>query len=508
MAVTNVNLTTASIDVDKFNGTLSAKESGALSAYNSDMKKLIRKVKKLSDYNDETYYIMLVERSDDQTLGGFMPVNSNFGFVFAKANSGKEQLNRTIAHELAHGAFRLWHTFSSENIYVAQQGSTQNLMDYNGTNSELYKYQWDYIHNPQQGIVRWMVDDEESAVIKNEKVTGVWKTVNPPRMYDAKPKLTYNKIFIPDDEYIRRTHTLIQLVDGSKFLVSPLETSEVGYTYQIQLPEIDEWSTVYLDWFESDCLSCELEFIGNELTKKAGKVSKVVSRYVLPIEDIYILIEGENFDGEEASRVAAGGFILLEAVQVGKVYKLVKGFKAVGRGVAATSQLRNKALKMTIKDISKETALDMSAQFVVNLMKLSIEHQEYTDDDLLIAAMEQIDVKASVLTGSISAMSFVNREEAVMSCALEFFKSIENSKSIDAKALKDGAKSCLIEAGITMAFKYGAKTKFMQGFFNQLDDEAKQHILLSRFKNFTGENCYKVFESYLKKILIPSDYEK
>ena len=170
MAVTTVNLTTASIEVDKFNGTLSARESGALSAYNSDMKKLIRKVKKLSDYNDETYYIMLVERSDDQTLGGFMPVNSNFGFVFAKANSGKEQLNRTIAHELAHGAFRLWHTFSSENIYVAQQGSTKNLMDYNGTNSELYKYQWDYIHNPEEGIVKWMVDDEEGEAILNKDV--------------------------------------------------------------------------------------------------------------------------------------------------------------------------------------------------------------------------------------------------------------------------------------------------------------------------------------------------
>lgn len=168
-AVTSINLTTASIEVDKFNGTLSAKESGALSAYNSDMKKLIRKVKKLSDYNDETYYIMLVERSDDQTLGGFMPVNSNFGFVFAKANSGKEQLNRTIAHELAHGAFRLWHTFSSENIYVAQRGSTKNLMDYNGTNAELFKYQWDYIHNPEEGIVKWMVDDEEG---ENISLTG------------------------------------------------------------------------------------------------------------------------------------------------------------------------------------------------------------------------------------------------------------------------------------------------------------------------------------------------
>ena len=38
-------------------------------------------------------------------------------------------------------------------------------MDYNGTADELYKYQWDYIHNPQAGIARWLVDDEEAEAI-------------------------------------------------------------------------------------------------------------------------------------------------------------------------------------------------------------------------------------------------------------------------------------------------------------------------------------------------------
>ena len=70
----------------------------------------------------------------------------------------------TTRTHIAHGAFRLWHTFSSENLYTAQQGTTRNLMDYNGTNSELYKYQWDYIHNPQEGIVRWLVDDDEGEL--------------------------------------------------------------------------------------------------------------------------------------------------------------------------------------------------------------------------------------------------------------------------------------------------------------------------------------------------------
>lgn len=396
---------------------------------------------------------------------------------------------------IAHGAFRLWHTFSSENLYTAQQGTTRNLMDYNGTNSELYKYQWDYIHNPQQGIVRWLVDDEESAVIKNEKVTGVWKTVNPPRMYDAKPKLTYNKIFIPDDEYIRRTHTLIQLVDGSKFLVSPLETSEVGYTYQIQLPEIDEWYTVYLDWFESDCLSCELEFIGNELTKKAGKVGKVVSRYVLPIEDIYILIEGENFDGEEASRVAAGGFILLEAVQVGKVYKLVKGAKILTKGGLKPT---SKIVMHFGKELTNDVIIDLSCQFAINFITESVKHQDYSDDEILALAINNLDVKNAVVGGVINYSSLNKYEKATFNCAKDFLFALENSKGITLSSIDKGLSDCIIEFGATFVFSKLSQTPTMQTFFKEFDNEVSQTIILKKLKHFTSKGVYDGLETYIK----------
>ncbi len=399
---------------------------------------------------------------------------------------------------IAHGAFRLWHTFSSENLYTAQQGTTRNLMDYNGTNAELFKYQWDYIHNPQDGIVRWMVDDEESAVIKNEKVTGVWKTVNPPRMYDAKPKLTYNKIFIPDDEYIRRTHTLIQLVDGSKFLVSPLETSEVGYTYQIQLPEIDEWSTVYLDWFESDCLSCELEFIGNELTKKAGKVGKVVSRYVLPIEDIYILIEGENFDGEEASRVAAGGFILLEAVQVGKVYKLVKGAKILTKGGLKPT---SKIVMHFGKELTNDVIIDLSCQFAINFITESVNHPDYSDDEILALVINNLNVKSAVVSGLINYSSLVDYEKIAFNCAKDFFIAIEKNKGVEISSIKTGSKWCIIEFSMTLAFGGLLSTNVIQKIFKEYDREVSQTILLNRLKHFTSNEVYGWLEQFIKTAL-------
>lgn len=78
-----INMTTVSIKVDKFNGTLSAKESSMLSAYNKDINQLIKKVKKqpnYTNYTTQTYYLLLIEQSNNASLAGFLPVNSNFGF--------------------------------------------------------------------------------------------------------------------------------------------------------------------------------------------------------------------------------------------------------------------------------------------------------------------------------------------------------------------------------------------------------------------------------------------
>jgi len=72
---------------------------------------------------------------------------------------------RIAAHELGHGVFRLYHTFSSKNVVTLTQGTTDNLMDYssNTTATALYKYQWDYIHNPQTMLFAWAEEEEEGA---------------------------------------------------------------------------------------------------------------------------------------------------------------------------------------------------------------------------------------------------------------------------------------------------------------------------------------------------------
>lgn len=133
-----------------------------LSKYTPDMNKVIRKYKRERPTDDNTMYLFFLNIPDlGSNRKGFMPLAGNYGFIF---NFGTDL--ELLAHELAHGAFNLRHTFSPEAL-IAKEFNTQNLMDYNG-GSELWKHQWDYIHDPQTMLFAWAQDEEEGAFVFGE----------------------------------------------------------------------------------------------------------------------------------------------------------------------------------------------------------------------------------------------------------------------------------------------------------------------------------------------------
>lgn len=139
-------------------------ESDILASFPEKMLSFVRTFRNdVSRFVDgDAYYIFLVN-SPDATSEGFMPFKRQFGFVFTNKATN---IITTIAHELGHGAFRLRHTFSPE-AKLANEGSTQNLMDYTNPNGrELKKYQWDLVRSPEN-INGWFEDDEESAYTDN-----------------------------------------------------------------------------------------------------------------------------------------------------------------------------------------------------------------------------------------------------------------------------------------------------------------------------------------------------
>jgi len=95
--------------------------------------------------------------------------------VDGAGNVDAATLARTAAHELGHGIFSLRHTFSTKNFVTLPQGTTDNLMDYSGTQAtKLYKYQWDYIHDPQTMLFAWAEEEEEGAMKKLKGTYTIW----------------------------------------------------------------------------------------------------------------------------------------------------------------------------------------------------------------------------------------------------------------------------------------------------------------------------------------------
>ncbi|MDF2455091.1 MAG: hypothetical protein K0R51_1084 [Cytophagaceae bacterium] len=95
-----------------------------------------------------TAYILAVYEAAnlEDNLLGKMPAEEQFGFIYV-GGAQETSLVRTVAHELGHGAYHMEHSF--HNIYLGSDSKTKttNIMDY-GTGLDLWKYQWDIVHDP------------------------------------------------------------------------------------------------------------------------------------------------------------------------------------------------------------------------------------------------------------------------------------------------------------------------------------------------------------------------
>ena len=130
---------------------------GMFSKYTSDMRQVINAYEKQRKAAANTVYLFFINVPDSQ-LEGFMPLTGEYGFIFNyKSNPD------LLAHELAHGTFNLRHTFSDKAQHYFNQGTTKNLLDYSNS-TELWKYQWDLIHNPEKILFSWAQDEEEGAL--------------------------------------------------------------------------------------------------------------------------------------------------------------------------------------------------------------------------------------------------------------------------------------------------------------------------------------------------------
>lgn len=120
--------------------------SGTFTKQSDDMKRLQYDYKAERGLEDSTAYIFLLKSAVDYpAIDGDMPQGQICGYIFMHSDNGTLSDGRLVAHELAHGIYRLDHVF--EKAYGIPENSTDNLLDYNN-GDQLAHFQWELIKNP------------------------------------------------------------------------------------------------------------------------------------------------------------------------------------------------------------------------------------------------------------------------------------------------------------------------------------------------------------------------
>ncbi|MDJ1497235.1 DNA/RNA non-specific endonuclease [Cytophagaceae bacterium DM2B3-1] len=146
--------------------------STGLSTYNDDMKALNNQYKqdRADEFDPAASYLFFLkatgaEKINQREAVGFMPRGAQFGYLFTSEIENKVE-PQTVAHELGHGRWKLYHTFD-KHYGGYEQEQTQNVMDY-ANGMHLAKWQWDIMNDPAM-VVSAFEKDEKSAIATAEK---------------------------------------------------------------------------------------------------------------------------------------------------------------------------------------------------------------------------------------------------------------------------------------------------------------------------------------------------
>ena len=114
--------------------TIQTEKNTLTSTYSADQ----QSINSLYQSTESSYVLFVTDKTSSTGQQGYMRLNGQFGYVF------KTGLDKTPAHELGHGIFKLEHPFE---VYKTSESSTDLLMDYS-SGTVLNHQDWKQINDP------------------------------------------------------------------------------------------------------------------------------------------------------------------------------------------------------------------------------------------------------------------------------------------------------------------------------------------------------------------------
>jgi hypothetical protein len=161
---------TVSRDAFAYNASELMKNSTGLSTYNDAMRDLNNAYRAAHpDFNSNSNYLFFLKATgntdeiNNRDLTGFMPRGAQFGYIFtSEVKDADEPI--TVAHELGHGRWKLYHPFDKHYGGFDEAKQTNNLLAY-GNGSHIAKWQWDQMNDPAMLVSVFESDDKGKMIV-------------------------------------------------------------------------------------------------------------------------------------------------------------------------------------------------------------------------------------------------------------------------------------------------------------------------------------------------------
>ncbi len=211
----------------------------------------------------------------------------------------------------------------------------------------------------------------------------------------------------------------------------------------------------------------------------------------------YLWVTGTDFDGNESDRLEAGGFVALDVIQAGKVFKLAK-VTTIAKGGRVIKFLNKNLLKSMSKEALDNALVDISCQFTAKLIKYLVDGSTINSRDFencIAKAFAGIDFKGAVLDASFSITNKDKEKfEIALKCARELLCKLQ--EGIEVEKIKEGGWNCLVEIAALVFRNYA----FKKGYdIPKLSNEKLRQVKIAF--NMMDPNWYKVNESLITELL-------
>ncbi len=151
------------------------------------------------------------------------------------------------------------------------------------------------------------------------------------------------------------------------------------------------------------------------------------------------------------------------------------------------------------KTITKEAVIDMSAQFLVNFVSLTVSNPKESAEDIALKALNDIDVNNALWSGLISYTSLTNAEQSAFDCAYKMITNFQNANGNSAiVSVGKGSFDCFIIFITRYALKNLKNSSSIKQFAKSISDAKQYDIILNKF---SGIITWSNFESFTEELI-------